>query len=143
MASVPELLRSSWSEVESKESPIFKYNFVRIFATGEKIDKGTQIYQDAELLIRFRNYIVHNKPQWNDEQEELKLFKALKGRIGFTPNQFTKHWNTLYFPHQCFGHTSAQWAFKSSVGFINDFYAAIGSSKLLDITKTQYKTTTK
>jgi hypothetical protein len=36
-------------------------------------DRGTQPWQDADLLVRLRNELVHYKSKWGQEMEKLKL----------------------------------------------------------------------
>jgi hypothetical protein len=46
-------------------------------------DKGTTVWQDADLLVKFRNAFMHFKPAWDHEEatRDGKLVEVLKTKI--------------------------------------------------------------
>jgi hypothetical protein len=94
-------------------------------------DKGRSPYQDAALLVKLRNALVHYKPRWRPggseaftSAEESKLTKALAEKK-FAPHPFTGPGNP-FFPDQCLGHACTAWAWQSALSFSDEFFARVG-----------------
>jgi hypothetical protein len=124
---VPKLLAEYWEEIESA-SILRKYQSALILARKWKFDQGTSPYQEVDSLIQLRNALVHYKPEWDtDLREHRKIENRLKGR--FAENSFVGP-NDAFFPKKCLGHGCAEWAVKSSVTFIEEFFRQLGLSSI-------------
>jgi hypothetical protein len=124
---VPMLLAEYWEQIESA-STLRKYQCALILARKSKFDRGTSPYQEVASLIQLRNALVHYKPEWDtDLREHRKIENRLKGQ--FAENPFTGP-NDAFFPKKCLGHGCAEWAAKSSVTFIEEFFSQLGLSSI-------------
>ena len=124
---VPALLAEYWEEIESARI-LRKYQLALILARKSKFDQGTSPYQEVDSLIQLRNSLVHYKPEWDTAQREhRKIESRLQGR--FRPNPFTGP-NDAFFPKKCLGHGCAEWAIKSGVTFIEEFFSRLGLSSM-------------
>lgn len=113
-----ELLAESWEDVKMG-STLLKYQTALLITNSREYEKGTSPYQDADLLIRLRNALLHYKPEWSHEPDEPgSLEKMLAGR--FPSNQLSSS-NALWFPHRCLGCGCAEWGVKVSRSFMIDF----------------------
>jgi len=102
-----------------------KYDAV-ISAKGlERFNKGDNPYQNAALLIKLRNELVHFHPEWHNQQKRhAKLGKDLRGRFDFSP--FIAEENGVDFPQRFVGHGCTQWAVSSALTFMESFASRIG-----------------
>jgi len=124
---VPKLLAEYWEEIESAKI-LRKYQLALILARKSKFDRGSSPYQEVDTLIQLRNALVHYKPEWDTElREHRKIENRLKGR--FVENPFTGP-NAAFFPKKCLGHGCAEWAVKSSITFIEEFFSQLGLASI-------------
>jgi hypothetical protein len=100
-------------------------------------DRGTQPFQDAQLLVHLRNELVHYKPRWRaggDESaqtvNESWLTKGLETKH-LSPNPFTGAGNP-FFPDKCLGHGCTAWAFRTALAFCDVFFTKIGVRPIHD-----------
>ena len=108
-----------------------KYQIALVLAQKNQFDLGKKPYQDINLLIKLRNSLIHFEPEWitcpaGDDfgQDDIHKFeKQLKGK--FTINPLTGQGNPFY-PDKCLSHGCAEWAVKSTINFIDDFFTRIG-----------------
>jgi len=120
----PELLTELWPTVEKTASILHKYQIVLVAATKEKFNPGQTPYQEVDDLIKLRNALVHYKPEWDTNlKNHKKIEQRLKTRFPINPYS---HINDAFFPKKCLGHGCAEWAVKSSIKFIQDFYERMG-----------------
>ena len=124
---VPMLLAEYWEEIESARI-LRKYQLALILARKSKFAQGTSPYQEVDSLIQLRNALVHYKPEWNTElREHRRIDNRLKGRFALNP---VTEPNDALFPKKCLGHGCAEWAVKSSVTFIEEFFSQLGPSSI-------------
>lgn len=75
-----QALASALKEVEASRGSVrLKYIVAKAVLSGDTYDKGTQPYQDFDLLIRIRDSIVHLKPE-RITQEPHKIVSALMAK---------------------------------------------------------------
>jgi hypothetical protein len=131
-------------EMLSKNPLLDRYRLALHLRQERPFDIGAQPYQDAALVVRLRNELVHYKPRWRpggtraaperhpggttggtpaSGVDESNLTKALSGK-GFALNPFTSSGNP-FFPDQCLSHGCASWAWSASLGFADDFFDRI------------------
>jgi len=92
--------------------------------------KGETPYQEADLLVKLRNYVTHYKSVTDDAEDELKLISALK-RLNFRPPPFFQQ-HTQFFPFAFFSSSSARWAIGTSIAFLDAFYTRLGAGNPID-----------
>jgi hypothetical protein len=121
---IPKVLAEFWTwEIFERSKILGKYQIVLVVANKEAFDRGNSPYQEVDSLIALRNALVHYKPEWDTVKKHKKIEDGLKSR--FTINPFS-HDNDAFFPKKCLGHGCAEWAVKSSIKFIEDFYNRMG-----------------
>jgi hypothetical protein len=111
-----------------REPIISKFNLVLQLRTGRTLDLGANVVQNADLLIRLRNAVVHFRPEWDDEQAtHVKLSSKLQKKFDRSPyfpseGLFPRAWATRSF---------STWALKSAIEFLEHFAQESGlDSKL-------------
>jgi len=102
-----------------------KYEIALALAQKQPLDRAALIYQDAKLLVRLRNALIHYEPMSStssakSSQDEEQRFR---GKFAFNPLTGSK---TPFFPERCLGHGCAKWAVESSVGFVDHFCSKLG-----------------
>ena len=104
-----------------------KYQVALLVAGKSGFDPGQQPYQDAALLVRLRNALVHYRPEWTVtigwEKEVEKLEKQLRGK--FQVNPLTGAGNP-FFPDRCLGSGCAKWSATTAATYLNHFHERIG-----------------
>ena len=126
---IPNVLEELLDFVEWSSKILQKYQFVLTAANKKAFDRGKSPYQEVDDLIQLRNALVHYKPEWDTDLENHKKIEDrlekrwLKTRINLNP---FAHENDAFFPKKCLGHGCAEWAVKSSIKFIEDFYNRMG-----------------
>jgi hypothetical protein len=120
------LLAAFWRLMEDRGSrfPILdKYQFALSCSRQVQFPKGENPYQDAALLIRLRNELVHYKPKTLGRSDTHKL-DDLKHK--FPPSKLMEGTGNPYFPDKCLGYGCAEWAVNSSKNFADSFFEKIG-----------------
>lgn len=87
-------------------------------------DPGSLTWQNARLLVRFRNAFMHFKPAWDHETDvhDGKWIKELKPRVPISAGYQSK----FMFPYGFMTYGCAKWAVESARLFAADFSALIG-----------------
>lgn len=118
-----QLQQDAFNLVE-KKSIIEKYQFALSFKGRNKLPTDKQPYQDARLLIKLRNALVHFNPEWHDEQDQhKKIENQLVGK--FPINPFIGK-NGVFFPQQCMSYGCTQWSVTSALNFMKRFSEVSG-----------------
>jgi hypothetical protein len=121
----PKALTELFNIVERSEI-LQKYQFVLIGANKEVFECGKSPYQAVYCLIKLRNVLVHYKPEWDtDSKNPHKSIENCLNIKSFKTNPFSQA-NDAFFPKKCLGHGCAEWAVKSSIKFIEEFYKRMG-----------------
>ncbi|MCL5737129.1 MAG: hypothetical protein M1303_00570 [Bacteroidetes bacterium] len=115
-----------WPTIE-KLPTLQKYQTALVLNDKQRLVEGAGTYQDADLLVKLRNYLAHFYPEalktpGSDdftEEDIHKLGKRFQSK-NLTFNPFTSPGNP-FFPDQCLGHGCAEWAVNASVKFVNEF----------------------
>lgn len=85
--------------------------------------RGAQPWQDASLMTRLRNEIVHYKSKWGAEMTQERLFSSLQ-QLRHPKPPFREE-ATNFFPHRCLSAACATWATRTSLAFIEAFYGRL------------------
>jgi len=123
----------------AKYSILNKYEIALALLNRSGFKKGELIYQNASLLIKLRNELVHSDDtivkysngKYEDKNKDKKI-KDLEGK--FNARKGAEKSIEPFFPYRCFGHGCAEWSAKSAVNFIKEFYKLAGlASNLTDL----------
>ena len=81
-------------------------------------------WQNASLLVRFRNAFMHFKPAWDNETDvhDGKWIKELKPRVPISAG----YQSNFMFPYGFMTYGCAKWAVESAQLFSADFSSVIG-----------------
>ena len=101
-----------------------KYRTALLCSGVDTFDKGQQPYQDAKLLIKLRNQLIHARPKTQNTGDFDKLCKGLKTR--FKPSRLMNNTANPYFPDHCLGAGCAGWAVVSAQAFADEFFHRVG-----------------
>lgn len=108
------------ADIIDRESVLDRYWTILHLLRKTQLDRGAQPWQDADLLVRLRNELVHYKSKWGQEMEKQKLYKSLK-KLGHPCPPFVKG-GVNFFPHECLSAACASWAVRSAVAFLDAIY---------------------
>ena len=98
-----------------------KYEAALAIRRGKSLDYGCVAVQNADALIKLRNAVIHFRPEWSNAQvNHDRLSKILMYK--FRPSPFLPETEPL-FPLSWASHDFAKWALKSTVVFLEHFYA--------------------
>ena len=117
-----ELLKDLISERSG--SAMEKYRRLALLL-DELPDQGSAVWQNADLLIRFRNFFVHFKPSWDHEigvHEEGKLSRQLRARLPIVE----AYKSGFMLPYGVLNYACAKWAVASAKDFCADFSSMTG-----------------
>jgi hypothetical protein len=78
----------------------------------DRVDRGAAPAQDAALLVRLRNALVHFKPENVAADEEHELEKRLRGK--FPDNRLMEGSGNPWWPSHGLGHGCTEWAGRSA-----------------------------
>lgn len=114
---------SAISELIEREKILRKFSIALAIRKEARLDLGLKAVQNVDALIELRHAVVHFKSEWFNEQvKHDKLSKQLKGKFIGSPflqpePPFPMAWASGAF---------AEWALRSTVTFLDDFYAEAG-----------------
>lgn len=124
-----QLIADYWNKTEEKNkfpSTLDKYQEILRFCECSTFDKSDSLFQNAQLVTKLRNNLVHYKPESLSVTDCHRLSKQLTGK--FPKNKLMNESGNPFFPDQCLGYGCAKWAIKAVEDFANNFF------KLIDIT---------
>jgi hypothetical protein len=131
-----QLLFPSADEIDRQET-LPRYNSVLQLLKKHAFDKGRNPYQDADLLVKLRNELIHFKSEWGEELDQKDILKGLKS-LKFDKPSFVDL-STNFFPLQCLSASLASWAVTTGVNFIDECYRKLEVPSPLDDHKTNLK----
>lgn len=97
--------------------------------------KGVRYWQDAELLVAFRNYFMHFKPAWEDQKSG--PINPLEKKLGQRVPISHVYKTGFHFPYAFMTYGCAKWSVGSVLGFskvisellnVTDRFAAFNSN---------------
>ena len=119
------------AEVIDGEDTLSRYKLVLHLLNKEPLDRGAQPWQDAALLVKLRNNLIHYKSKWGSQLENSNTFAAIM-RLKHPRPPFVPASGVNFFPHQCLSAGCAVWAVDTAVAFLDAFYAHLGISCVLE-----------
>lgn len=81
------------------KSVLERYRTVLDLLRKAPLRSGEQPWQDAALVVKLRNELVHYKPRWGHDLEQSRLLRALPAKTGHKPPFVPE--GTNYFPYRC------------------------------------------
>lgn len=125
-----KLIQAFWQLTEERNRSPFsileKYQIVLTFCRKEQFATGASPYQDAELVIKLRNELVHYKPESYGGEIQHKFIKQLRGK--FLENPLMTGSDNPYFPDHCLGSGCVTWAVRSVKKFTDEFFKRLNIS---------------
>lgn len=122
------IMSEFWDRTEGRNrsyvSLLDKYQNALTFLRKQQFKSGQKPYQDAALVVKLRNELVHYKPRSLGGDTEHTLARQLRGK--FDDNVLMTVSGNPWFPDKCLGHGCADWSVRSVFDFANDFFARIG-----------------
>jgi hypothetical protein len=119
------LLAKMWNRHVPRLPALDKYQVALELAGKDALMNGQAPFQDAQLLVKLRNALIHYEPETvlvaprGTAQRDLEeLERQLRDK--FTLNPWTGIGNP-FFPDRCLGHGSSEWAVNSSLAFVEEF----------------------
>ncbi|MFM9452246.1 hypothetical protein [Streptomyces europaeiscabiei] len=92
----------------------------------EEFDESEAPYKPAETLARFRNRLIHYRPEWRTAGAapgDYWIDRELEP-LGLALHPFTTPHNP-FFPDRCLGRSLAFWAWETSLTFAEDFFTRV------------------
>ena len=121
-----ERLQQKWNEwhTERKKniSTLKKYLVAMECCEVTPLSKGRSPYQEANLVIKLRNSIVHFTPD-NSCDDIPQQFDELQSKL--LENQLMSGSGNAYFPDKCLGAGCSKWALTAVTTFANEFFTQI------------------
>lgn len=127
------------AEVIDRESVLERYGLVLHLLKKPGMDRGAPPWQDASLVVRLRNELVHYKSRWGEELERSKLLRALQDK-GHPKPPFIQG-SANFFPYECLSAGCSSWGVQSCVAFLDAFYVNLGFAGRLDPYRTRLRST--
>lgn len=101
-----------------------KYNLALDRCGAQLFVRGSNPYQDAALLVRLRNQLVHFKPDTVASHEASDFIRQLSRK--FEPNRLMQGAGNPLFPSHIMGHGCALWALESARALADEFASRVG-----------------
>ena len=121
-------LKGAWPVIESA-SIVDKYRMVRVLVDAPPADAGARPHDDVVAVVKFRNWLMHNKPRDVGEDAPDKLIDHVRGRFEENPLLGGSDGRAAWFPNREVSASGARWAADSVRAFAQDFVSAIGSMR--------------
>jgi hypothetical protein len=86
-------------------------------------DENSPPYEDAALIIKLRNELMHAHSRTRESGDTTALHVALSKK--FRPNRHMADKGNPYFPDQCLSAACAEWAVGSATAFANEFFSRL------------------
>lgn len=112
------------AEVVEKQPVLERYGVVLHLLGREAMDPSAQPWQDAALLVRLRNALVHYKAKPGRELARQKLIRTLMDQQLDDPPFYNP--NLAFFPHRCLSASRAAWAVEAGIAFLDEFADRLG-----------------
>jgi len=112
------------------EDVLSRYETILHLLRRPPLDRSAQPWQDAALLVRLRNEIVHYKAKPGRELERTKFIRALQDKRMDNPPFLDP--NLSFYPHRCLSASCAAWSVETGTAFLDAFFERLGAGNSLD-----------
>jgi hypothetical protein len=116
-------MTEAWRLIE-KQSILEKFQICLTLFRKPQFDRGKAPFQDASLVVRLRNELIHYKPKLLGGEVEHKLTSSLRSK--FSENALMEGSGNPWFPDKCLGYGCAKWTVDSVSTFADQFFGLIG-----------------
>jgi hypothetical protein len=113
-----------------KESVLDRYRSVLHLLRKPPLSSGEQPWQDAALVVRLRNELIHYKSRWGQDLDRSRFLRALQAKTEPKPPFIPDGMN--FFPYRCLSAACASWGTRSCFALLDSFYARLGFPTRLD-----------
>ena len=111
-----------WGEKDKKgfvwQPTLKKYKKALSLLKMPELNYSDSPYKNAIALFKFRNYLMHFKPLWDDDYKDKNLEEELTGLFKLSP--FTDS-GADFFAQKCMTKGCCDWVVSTVVNFIQDF----------------------
>ena len=125
------------ADLIDRQDIVSRYEMVLHLLEKPNLSRGSQPFQDTQLLIRLRNELVHYKSEWGSEMENRNFHAALRN-LRHTKPPFVSELSN-FFPHICLCAACAVWAVQTAVAFLDTFYDRLGVPSRLNAYRSKLK----
>lgn len=120
-----QLMAGLWNATDKGRMDVLdKFDLALLFAERPRFERGSAPYQDAAVLIRLRNYLVHYKPEGVSADTAHKLGAALQGK--FAASVLLSGSGNPWFPDQALSAGCAEWSWRSARALTDAFADQLG-----------------
>lgn len=127
---IPREFLRPLADMVDGEDVLTRYRTILHLLQKPELDCSAQPWQDAALLVRLRNEIVHYKSKSGGELARVKFIRALENKNMPSP---PFHDGRLdFFPHRCLSASCAAWSVESGTAFLDAFFEHLGAGNSLD-----------
>lgn len=122
------ILSVSWKRGKGEQLRVLdKYLLALDLLEKPSLDTGASPFQDAAVLVEFRNALTHYKPVWrsSDDPYHLKPASSFRGRFELHPNAQQEK---LSFPLVFLSADCAHWSLKTAAALVHSFFKNLGMS---------------
>lgn len=118
-------LGAFWEETDDGNVKcLVKYQATLALSHKELFDRGAAPYQEAALLTKLRNLLVHFRPETVGTANVQKLQTQIQSK--FQPNLLLQGAGNPFFPDKCLGAGCANWAVRTVRQFADSFCERMG-----------------
>ncbi len=122
------------ADIIDRKPILDKFRIALSLISGATLPKDGDVYRRTKLLIDVRNAVVHFRPEWFDSQaEHQKLSAKLAGEVTGSP--FLG--NEPLFPRAWASSAFADWSLRTTIAYLDAFFAAAGVKNSLSDFKPQ------
>lgn len=121
---------SPLAELIDRQDVLSRYESVLHLLRKPVISRGAPTWEQAALVVKLRNEIVHYKSKWGSDLERSTFLSTLHQLKHAVPPFIAA--GTNFFPHLCLSADCASWAVATCVNFIDAFYDKTGITSPLD-----------
>ena len=119
------LMSDWWRETkQGVEGTLAKYQLLLEFNCQEKLDKGAEPYQSADLLLKLRNKLIHYRPETVYVGDSNRFENRLSGRFpgnGLVASKTSNYWLNCVLGAGC-----SQWSHETARALADEVVNRIG-----------------
>lgn len=120
-----ERMRLVWESTgQGFLAPLEKYQVLLASVGLARLDTGAQPFQDAAILVKLRNALVHYRPESVAADDAHLLERQLRSR--FPENRLMEESGNPWWPSHCLGYGCAEWAHRTAKALADRVVDQIG-----------------
>ncbi|MGA4790944.1 hypothetical protein [Nocardia sp. AB354] len=123
------LLRELWKRPLERSAVLDKYQVALTAGRKPPLHMGSNPYQAASKLVSLRNSLIHFKPEWQTDEDDLSHYQEKSLRGLFADSAIFTGPVAPWFPTACLASGCAEWAHKSATDFVDRWWAAMGLTR--------------